>query len=157
LVPRVVAEPPRSRACADAARIWPRRAACQPAPTAAPHRAAPPRTADTPRHATTTAPPQHVFDNFSFTNVDGLSEANREKMEQLRERLAAEAEAAASSSGGAGGSAGGGEGSAAALLAAADARGLLPPMGPPARLSINQLLQWHDATSGAGARGGAQE
>ncbi len=91
--------------------------------------------------------------------MDGLSEANREKLEVLRERLAAEA-AAAGSSGGAGG--GDGPGSAAALLAAVDAQGLLPPMGPPARLSINQLLQWHDATSGeraggAGAKGGAPE
>jgi hypothetical protein len=86
--------------------------------------------------------------------VDGLSEANREKMELLMERLEAEA-------------AGGGDapcaGSAAALLAAADA--LLPAMGPPARLSINQLLQWHDATSAeragslgaAGAKPAAQE
>lgn len=63
---------------------------------------------------------QQFFDNFSFTNLDSLSENNREKMQRLREqysfRLRGGEDGGSggdSAGGGSGGAAGGGDGSAA--------------------------------------------
>lgn len=83
-------------------------------------------------------PTQAIFDTFSFTNLSGLSEANREKMEQLRQQLAAGGDSDRASVGGAGAA-----GGVAAQLAAVDGQAALV-LGPPPRLSINQLMQYHE-------------